>query len=49
VLPGYTADLILIDGDPTLLMSDVRKVRHVLRGDRLYESAAVFKTLGITP
>ncbi|MDC0711376.1 amidohydrolase family protein [Stigmatella sp. ncwal1] len=49
VLPGYTADLILIEGDPTLLMSDVRKVRHVIRGDRLYESAAVFRSVGIVP
>ncbi|WP_093525469.1 amidohydrolase family protein [Stigmatella erecta] len=49
VLPGYTADLILIEGDPTLLMSDVRKVRHVVRGDRLYESAALFRSMGITP
>lgn len=49
VLPGYVADLILIDGDPTLLMSDLRKVRHVVRGDRLYESAALFRSLGIAP
>ncbi len=49
VLPGYVADLILLDGDPTLLMSDLRKVRHVIRGDRLYESAALFRSLGVAP
>ncbi|WP_257450489.1 amidohydrolase family protein [Archangium lipolyticum] len=49
VLPGYVADLILVDGDPTLLISDLRKVRHVIRGDRLYESAALFRSVGIAP
>jgi imidazolonepropionase-like amidohydrolase len=49
VLPGYVADLMLVDGDPTLLISDLRKVRHVVRGDRLYESAALFRSVGITP
>jgi imidazolonepropionase-like amidohydrolase len=49
VVPGYVADLILVDGDPTLLMSDLRKVRHVIRGDRMYESAALFRSVGIVP
>lgn len=49
VLPGYVADLILVDGDPTLLIGELRKVRHVVRGDRLYESAALFRSLGIAP
>jgi imidazolonepropionase-like amidohydrolase len=49
VLPGYVADLIVVDGDPTLLMSDLRKVRHVVRGERLYESAALFRSVGIAP
>ncbi|HVG61584.1 MAG TPA: amidohydrolase family protein [Hyalangium sp.] len=49
VLPGYVADLMLVDGDPTLLIGDLRKVRHVVRGDRLYESAALFRSVGIKP
>jgi hypothetical protein len=49
VLPGYVADLILVDGDPTLLMGDLRRVRHVIRGDRMYESAALFRAVGIAP
>jgi imidazolonepropionase-like amidohydrolase len=49
VLPGYVADLILVDGDPTLLIGDLRKVRQVIRGDRLYESAALFRSVGIAP
>jgi hypothetical protein len=49
VLPGYVADLIILEGDPTLLMTDVRKVRHVLKGDRLYDSAALFRSVGVRP
>lgn len=47
--PGYVSDLILVDGDPTINISDLRKVRTVLRGDRLYNSAALWKSMGIAP
>lgn len=49
VLPGYVADLILVDGDPTLYIGDLRKVRQVIRGDRMFESAALFRSVGIAP
>jgi imidazolonepropionase-like amidohydrolase len=49
IAPGYVSDLILIDGDPTINISDIRKVRTVLRGDRLYDSAALWKSMGIAP
>lgn len=49
VEPGYIADLILIDGDPTLNIGDVRKVRTVIRGDRRYDSAALYKAVQIKP
>lgn len=49
VAPGYIADLILLDGDPTLNIADTRKVRTVLRGDRLYDSAALFQAMGVAP
>ena len=47
IAPGYVSDLILIDGDPTINISDIRRVRTVLRGDRLYDSAALWKSMGI--
>jgi hypothetical protein len=47
--PGYVSDLILVDGDPTINISDIRRVRTVLRGDRLYDSAALWKSMGIKP
>jgi len=49
IAPGYVADLILIDGDPTLNMADIRKVRTVIRGDRRYDSAKLFASIGIAP
>jgi cytosine/adenosine deaminase-related metal-dependent hydrolase len=49
VAPGYLSDLILIDGDPTLNIGDVRKVRTVIRGDRRYDSAALYKAVQIKP
>jgi Amidohydrolase family len=49
IAPGYVADLILIDGDPTINISDIRKVRTILRGDRLYDSAALFQSMGVAP
>jgi cytosine/adenosine deaminase-related metal-dependent hydrolase len=49
IAPGYVADLILVDGDPTIQMADIRKVRTVIRGDRQYDSAALFGALGIAP
>ena len=36
-------------GDPTIDISDIRKVRTVLRGDRLYDSAALFQSMGVAP
>jgi hypothetical protein len=49
IAPGYVSDLILIDGDPTINISDIRKVRTVLRGDWLYDSAALWTSMGIAP
>jgi imidazolonepropionase-like amidohydrolase len=49
IAPGYVADLILVDGDPTINISDLRKVRTVVRGDRLYDSAELFQAMGVAP
>jgi imidazolonepropionase-like amidohydrolase len=47
IAPGYVADLMLVDGDPSVNISDLRRVRTVLRGDRLYDSAALYRSLGV--
>lgn len=47
--PGQTADLVLVDGDPTLLVSDLRSVQMVLCRDRLYDAQALLGAAGLTP
>ncbi|MFZ1623057.1 amidohydrolase family protein, partial [Dokdonella sp.] len=49
VAPGYVSDLILVDGDPTINMADIRKVRTTIRGDRLYDADALFRAVSIQP
>ncbi|HET9031323.1 MAG TPA: amidohydrolase family protein [Dokdonella sp.] len=49
IAPGYVSDLILVDGDPTINMADIRKVRTTIRGDRLYDADALFKAVSIAP
>ena len=49
IAAGKLADMILIDGDPTKDMSDVRKVTTVLKGGKVYDPAAIEKALGIAP
>lgn len=49
IAPGYVSDLILVDGDPTINMADIRKVRTTIRGDRLYDADALFKAVSMAP
>ncbi len=49
IAPGYVSDLILVDGDPTINMADIRNVRTTIRGDRLYDADALFKAVSIKP
>jgi len=46
---GKLADMVLVDGDPTKNMADIRKVSTVLKGGRVYDPAAIEKSLGIQP
>lgn len=47
--PGKLADLILIDGDPTTDISDIRRVMTVIKNGRVYDPAAIYRALGIEP
>lgn len=49
VAPGYVSDLILVDGDPTINMADIRKVHTTIRGDRLYDADAMFRAVSVKP
>ncbi len=49
VTVGKRSDLILIDGDPTKDIGDIRKVSLVLRGDTAYYPSEVHEALGVKP
>ena len=47
VEPGKRADLILVDGDPTTNISDIRKVSYVLKDGVGYAPATLYEEFGI--
>ncbi len=49
VTPGKLADLVLVDGDPTSNISDIRKVALVITQGKLISPNEVFGELGIKP
>jgi len=49
IAPGKTADVVLIDGDPTANISDLRKVALVIKGDAAYYPSEIDAALGIAP
>lgn len=49
IAPGKRADLVLVDGDPTRNISDIRKVALVLKGDTAYYPSEIFEAMGIKP
>jgi imidazolonepropionase-like amidohydrolase len=49
IMQGKRADLILVDGDPTKNISDIRNVALVMKGDKIYYPSEVYETLGIKP
>jgi imidazolonepropionase-like amidohydrolase len=49
VEPGKLADLILVDGDPLADISNLRSVRYVVAGGRMYESAPLWQSVGFRP
>jgi hypothetical protein len=44
---GKRADLILVDGDPTRNISDIRKVSYVLKDGVGFSPAAIYEAIGI--
>ncbi len=49
VTVGKRADLILVDGDPTQNISDIRKVALVIKNGTAYSPSEVYEALGIKP
>ena len=49
IMQGKRADLILVDGDPTKDIADIRKVALVVKGDKAYYPSEIDEALGIKP
>lgn len=49
ITPGKLADLVLIDGDPTTNIADIRKVALVMTQGNVISPSEVFEALGIKP
>ena len=49
IAPGKYADMILIDGDPTRNISDVRNILTVIKGGKVFDPNAIEGALGIAP
>ncbi len=46
---GKLADLIVVAGDPTRRISDIRKVDWVMKDGVLFDAAKVYQSLGVAP
>jgi imidazolonepropionase-like amidohydrolase len=44
--PGKRADLILVDGNPLVNISDLRKVTSVIANGRMYDTAGLWQSVG---
>ena len=49
IAPGKLADMILVDGDPSLHVGDVRRLRLVIKDGALIDPDALCRSLGIEP
>ncbi len=49
IVPGKLADMILVDGDPSRNIGDVRRLRLVIKDGALFDPDALCRTLGIQP
>jgi imidazolonepropionase-like amidohydrolase len=49
ITAGKLADLVLVDGDPTKNISDIRKTVLVVKDGVIYKPAELYTELGVTP
>ena len=46
ILPGRVADLLIIDGDPSENISDIRKISTVIKNGRIYQPKQLLQSQG---
>jgi imidazolonepropionase-like amidohydrolase len=49
IAPDKLADVVLVDGDPTANISDIRKVELVVKDGVLYKTADLYRAIGVQP
>jgi imidazolonepropionase-like amidohydrolase len=49
VEPGKRADVILVDGNPLESIHNIRNVRYVITGGKMYDCAELWRSVGFTP
>lgn len=49
IAPGKLADLILVDGDPSVRIGDIDHIDLVMKGGKVYDPARIEAALGIAP
>jgi imidazolonepropionase-like amidohydrolase len=49
VAPGKLADMILVEGDPSTHISDIRRVRTVIKDGMVYDAAELDRAFGVKP
>ncbi|HEX6747328.1 MAG TPA: amidohydrolase family protein [Longimicrobium sp.] len=49
IAPGKLADVVLVDGDPTARISDIRRTRLVVKDGVVYEPDRLYAAIGVAP
>jgi imidazolonepropionase-like amidohydrolase len=49
IAPGRLADVVLVEGDPTVRISDVRRTRLVVKDGVVYEPDRLYAAIGVAP
>lgn len=48
IAPGKRADMVLVDGDPSLRIGDIRRIFRTIKDGRVIDPAALEQALGLT-